>query len=400
MKKGTKIYIVILILTAIGISFTNDIVSNFFKEAYMVTAEQRGFLEIPREAPGFLLIGIIALLSGFSNVRISMFAQILSAIGIIVLGLFTPTFGVMALFIFINSLGMHMFFPMQSAISLALSEPEQVGKRMGQFKGVSTAFQMVGALIILWGFRTGVFSFQTKIKLHFVIAGILFILVFVLLMYLDREMNTSGLHPKKAKFIIRKEYKFYYILVIMFGVQKQMMMVYGPWVLIELLNKDTADLAFLGMLGMFIGIFFIPAVGRWIDRFGVKKLLLADALSFILVYFFYGVLSGGYYNGTLALVGLPAMLASALFIIDRMSTQLGIVRTVYLKSIIVSDEDITPTLSLGISLDHLMSITFAVIGGLVWKNFGPQYIFYLVAALSFVNLYVALHIDEGELADI
>jgi hypothetical protein len=53
-------------------------------------------------------------------------------------------------------------------------------------------------------------------------------------------------------------------------------------------------------------------------------------------------------------------------------------------------EDITPTLSLGISMDHVMSITFAMLGGLIWYNYGPQYIFFLVAVLSFVNLYVAV----------
>ncbi len=393
MKKGIKIYLVVLACTAIGISFTNNVISNFFKEAYHVTAQQRGYLEVPREAPGLLLIIIIALLASLSNVKISMIAQLLSAIGILMLGLFSPVFSVMAFFVFVNSLGMHMFFPMQSAISLSLSEPDKVGKRMGQFKGVSTAFEMIGALLIFIGFKAGWFSFKTDFKLHFIVAGLLFLVVFVLLIYLNKEMNTEKLHPTKAKFIIRKEYKYYYVLVVMFGVQKQMMMVYGPWVLIELLNKNTSDLALLGMIGMFVGIFFIPAVGRWIDKFGVKKLLIIDALSFIGVYFMYGILSAGYYNGSLAIVGIPALMASILFILDRMSTQLGIVRTVYLQSIVVSNDDITPTLSLGISLDHIMSITFAIIGGIVWNVAGPQYIFFLVAGLSFVNLYVALKID-------
>jgi MFS family permease len=180
----------------------------------------------------------------------------------------------------------------------------------------------------------------------------------------------------------------------MYGVQKQMMMVYGPWVLIELLGAKTQTIALLGMVGLFIGIFFIPALGRWIDRFGVKKLLYADALSFILVYFAYGFLSAGYVNGSIAVTGIPVLLAYILFISDRMSSQMGIIRTVYLKKIAVDHQDITPTLSLGLSLDHVMSILFAVIGGFVWDIYGPQYIFYLVGALSFVNLFVAFIIKE------
>ena len=49
----------------------------------------------------------------------------------------------------------------------------------------------------------------------------------------------------------------------------------------------------------------------------------------------------------------------------------------------------------GISLDHVMSISFAIIGGLVWKEWGPQYIFYMVALLSFVNLYVAIKVEPS-----
>jgi hypothetical protein len=40
-------------------------------------------------------------------------------------------------------------------------------------------------------------------------------------------------------------------------------------------------------------------------------------------------------------------------------------------------------------MDHFVSIICAYAGGIVWINFGPQYIFFLAGTLSFVNLYVA-----------
>ncbi len=216
----------------------------------------------------------------------------------------------------------------------------------------------------------------------------------VLFVYLDRAMHIEGGHPKKSGFVIRKEYKYYYVLVIMFGIQKQMMMVYGPWVLIDILDKKADTIAALGIVGLFIGIFFIPSIGRWVDRFGVGKMLYADAISFILVYLLYGLLCAGYVSGVLATAGTPVLMAYALFIIDKMSGQMGIVRTLYLRSIALKPEDITSSLSLGISMDHVMSITFAVIGGFVWKKYGPQYIFFMVAFLSLANLYVAVRLNQ------
>jgi predicted MFS family arabinose efflux permease len=86
-------------------------------------------------------------------------------------------------------------------------------------------------------------------------------------------------------------------------------------------------------------------------------------------------------------------MAYGLFIIDRMSTQMGLIRTVYLKLIAVDSKDITPTISLGMTLDHVVSIVAAVLGGIVWVTWGPQYIFYVVSTLSLVNLYVAFSVD-------
>ena len=193
--------------------------------------------------------------------------------------------------------------------------------------------------------------------------------------------------------VLRKEYRYYYILTIMFGVQKQIMMVYGPWVLIDLLSKKADTIAMLAIIGGLIGIFFIPALGRWMDRFGIKTMLYVDAISFIAVYLVYGILAAGYNEGWLSRVGWPVIPAYMIFVLDRMSTQMGLVRTVYLRTIAVKTSDITPTLSVGISLDHIVTIICAALGGVIWGVWGPQYIFFLAALLSLVNLYVAVKVE-------
>ena len=228
-----------------------------------------------------------------------------------------------------------------------------------------------------------------------IVSSIFIFIAAILLIFLNKRINDINSHPEKAKFIIRKDYKFYYTLVILFGVQKQIMLVYAPWVLIDILDKKVETLAILAMIGYFIGIFFIPAIGRGIDKFGVRKMLFVDALSFIGVYLLFGLLSGGYVSGFLAKAGIPVFLAYGLFIIDRMSTQMGLIRTIYLRKILVEPKDLTPTLSLGMTMDHFVSIIAAILGGIVWTIWGPQYIFYMVAFLSLGNLYIAfqVHVD-------
>lgn len=394
MSKSMKIYFIIIACTALAAAIGEGTLSNYFKDAYQVTAYQRGLIEFPRELPGLLCLFIIAGLSFMSDIRISLIAQLLGAVGILALGLFTPTYGIMLLFVFINSLGSHMFMPLTESIGIDLirDSQENVGKRVGQYKGVMTGFSMIGSVIVFLGFRFNVFSFTSDLKITFLISGFILLVAFCLLIWLDHEDKGHRKTEKKLRFVLRKEYNLYYILVVMFGVQKQMMIVYGPWVLIDLLGKKADTLAMLGIIGAFIGIFFMPAIGRGLDRFGVKTMLYADALSYIVVYFMYGLLTAGIASGSFPLIGLPVLLVYGLFIIDRMSTQMGMVRTLYLRSILVEPGDLTPTLSLGISMDHVVSIACAYLGGLIWSYWGAQYIFFLAAALSFVNLAVAIKV--------
>lgn len=393
MKKEIKIYFAILALTAFGMGLTNNVISNFFKDAYQVTAYQRGFLEFPRELPGLISVFVIAALSFLSDIRISIISQILSIVGIVALGIYTPSFNIMIIYIFINSLGMHLFFPLQDSIGMELAEKDNIGKRLGQFKGFFTGVQMLASIFVFIGFKAGFMSFETPIKTPFVIAGVLFFGVMVLLIMLDRIVRIDRPHVKQSGYVFRKEYKYYYVLVILFGVQKQIMMVYGPWVLIELLSKKADTISILTVIGSFIGIFFIPAIGRWLDAYGVKKLMYVDALSFIGVYLVYGLLAMGYVNGSIKTAGIGMLLAYAIFIIDRMSTQMGIVRTLYLRKIAIKPSDVTPTLTLGQSMDHFVSIICAYLGGIIWVAWGPQYIFFLAAGLSLINLYVAYKIE-------
>ena len=390
MKKELLLFFIITAAVGMALSLGDGVLNNYFKEVYNVSADVRGIIEFPRELPGFLCLIAISSLSFLGDVKIAIITQALSFIGILALGLLTPPFAIMLIFLFINSLGMHMYMPLTDSIGMSLVEDDRLlGKRMGQYKSVGTTFSLIGSIFAFIGFKTGFFSFNTQIKWVFVASAILFALVFILYIALHKTMEHEPVQKRKFKLELKKDYKYYYILATMNGAQKQIMIVFGPWVLIEILGKSTDTMILLIMIGSFLGIFFLRLLGKWIDKFGVKKLLFADALSFIGVYVLYGLLSMGFDTGALPIVGIPFILASALFVLDRISMQMGMVRVIYLKNIAHSPNDITTTLSTGISIDHVVSIIGATLGGLAWKAWGPQYVFFIAAALSVVNLIVA-----------
>jgi len=394
------LFFAIVALTGFAMGMSDSVISNFFKDAYNVSAVQRGFLEIPRESPGILCFLIIAFASSMGDVRLAIISQILSFTGALVLGLFTPSFAVMSLLIFINSLGNHIYFPLQDSIGMSIIGEQDIGKRMGQYSAIRTAFTMLASVLVFIGFKAGFFSFMTQIKWPFLIGAAGFLGVFALYILLNSKYKVSGeTRKKKFQIIIKKEYTIYYILAILVGVHRQIMVVFGPWVLIEILNQQADTLALLAIISSFFGAILLTPIGRMIDRVGTKMILLLEGLALVLVYFTYGLLSYAFTAGTLARAGLPVLIVSGLFIFERLTMQLGIVRTVYLKSIATDPADITPTLSTGLSMDHVVAISCAYLGGIVWNDLGPQYVFFIAAALSVLNVAVALMIKPAASAN-
>ncbi len=393
MRPEILMFIILISAVALGNGLSDAVYSNYFKEVYHVTAFQRGFIEFPRELPGLLCAVVIGLIGFLGDIRMAFIAQILAAVGVTLLGLFTPSFGIMLIFLFINSMGMHLFMPLSDSIGMSLSEPEQIGKRMGQFSSVKAVFSLLAALLVFFGFRMGVFSFETKIKWVFIISAGAFLIAIIMAFLMICKVKPKKVAPRRLKLVLRKQYRYYYLLTILKGVQKQIAYVYGTWVIVDLLLKKADTTALLTIIVTFISIFFLSQLGRWMDRFGIKKMMYLDALTFIIIYIIYGFVVWGVVEGVLPDHGWSVWFIYLLFISDRLSMQIGMVNSIYLKSIAVDPEEVTSTLSTGISLDHFVSITAALAGGVVWATWGSQWVFFIAAAFSLGNLYVAIKVQ-------
>jgi predicted MFS family arabinose efflux permease len=382
----------------VGLSygFSDSIFANYFKEAYDVNAAQRGFIELPRELPGVLSLLFLAWLSAFGNLRNAVLAQLFSTVGLIVLGIFRPSYAVMLIFLFIYSTGVHMFIPLGDSIGLSLAQKMNMGRVMGRINSVRMAFLMIAGVLTFVGFRVGLFSFELPVWV-FIISAVCFFIVGILLIaqrQMMGELDGGGPAELRTQFVFRKEYMRYYLICAVFGGRKQIMFVYSPWVLIELLDFKADTISILAVIGSLIGIFFMPVVGKWIDNFGIRRVMTAEALAFVAVYIAYGFLSRWVNNNVVVLTGLGMMLVYLLNIVDRMSAQFSMVRSIYMRSIALYPEDVTPSLTLGMAIDHVVAIIGSYLCGLVWFRWGPEFVFLIAGLLSLVNLIAARGIKE------
>lgn len=286
--------------------------------------------------------------------------------------------------------------PLKDSIGLNIIGSENTGKKFGILNGFRTGAGFLAALAIFFGFSRGFFSFEHAVIRNFLIATVFFAAVIVILLKIRKLIGDPVISTGKGRFLFRKEYKFYYLLASLHGAHKQIAGVYGPWVLIYILVRQADRMALLSMVGMFLGIFFIPFAGRMADRFGLRAMMFAEGFAFISIYVLFGIFSGGLISGSIASVGLPILVIYVLFILDRMTMQLGMIRVLYLKSIAVDAAEISPTLSTGMSLDHAISIICALLGGMVWARWGPQYVFFIAAVLALGNVAVAFWLPRAK----
>lgn len=364
--------------------------NNYLNDTFAIGHESRGALELPREAPGFLVTVSTGILSFLPETRVAAVAAFTAAIGMVGLGalgtrkLWYP----MLAFMVTQSAGIHLGMPVNRSIGLSLSKENQEGRRLGQINAVRVAASIGGSLLVM--------VLLGKLGLHyrwtFFAGAVAYCLSGVTLLFMHRDVGTQ----RRPRLAVNRRYWLFYVLSILFGARKQIFITFGPWVLIKVHGQDASVFAALWMVGSMCGVFFQPLVGRLVDQFGERRVLMADAVLLMLVCAGYG------YGDKLGLGGGTIYLLYACFILDQLLFAVGMARATYLKKIAVRPEDVASSLAFGISLDHTVSMTLPRLGGRVWETMdakgkaGFRYVFAGAAGLALVTLFFASLIRTPE----
>lgn len=357
----------------------NDAVfNNFLNDSFKMSDFKRSFLEVPRELPGLSVVFVSALFFFLCSRRLASMAMFLAAVGSLLLALTPPVYTTMLFWLFILSMGQHIILPLSSSIGMELAKDGQTGKRLGQFNSAKNFAAILGSTLIFLGFHYLNFSFS----LSFIIAACGFLGASILLFKMKPQKSQSA----SSKLKLYKEYNLFYLLSILYGARKQIFLTFAPWVLVTVFKKPTTTVATLLTIGGVSGIFFQPFLGWCIDKFGEKIVLAGEAIVLIFVCVGYG-LSQKLFSNDVAF-----MVAAICFIVDGLLMSVSMARATYLKKIARHPSHITQTLQMALSIDHVFSISGALICGLIWKRFGYQYVFLFAAVIALINLFSSLRV--------
>ena len=378
MSRELKLFVVASLAMGIAYSIVDSTFNNFLNERFALTGFQRSFLEFPRELPGFLVLFVSASLWFLCSRRLGAVAKFLSAVGVFLIGFASPNYMIMVAWLFIHSLGQHLFIPLSSTIGMELAREDKMGQRLGQLNAIRNLAVIMGSLLVLLGFKFLGFTFYHTFALSAFAFAVAAALMFA--------MKPDKTQKPKVYLKFYKEYRLYYLLSILYGSRKQIFLTFGPWVLVTVFHQPTQTLATLVMIGGGIGILFQPLLGRAIDKLGERFVLLAEAGLLVFVCLGYG------FSKFLMQENVAFIIVCVCFLLDQMLMSVNMARSTYMKKIALDASHVQPALTASVTIDHIFSISVGLLGGIIWDSLGFQYVFLFGALIAVCNLFAALYI--------
>lgn len=364
-------------VSGIATGINTSIFSNFLNEVYRLTDMQRGLVEFPRELPGALMIFMFAGLSFLSSTRMAALSMVLSSLGMLGLGLLSPSFPVMLVWMVVLNMGIHLFMPLVPGMGMELSKRENYGVRLGRYNAYNLAATIIGYVIVWLGFD----YFGITYASAFIIAAACYLAAGALLMYMKPQPKV-----KKQRFVFKKKYLLFYALSVANGARKQIFLTFAPWVLIKIYSVDTPEIAIYGIIVAIVSIGTRTVAGKAIDKLGEKIVLSAEAVLLVALCMGYAF-SADIFPASVALI-----VTAVCYIADNSLAVVEMARSTYVKKISDDPADVIPTLSTGVSLDHIVSMSIPTLGGFLWVALGYQFVFVFASAIAIINLVLSLKI--------
>ena len=359
--------------------------NNYLSEVHGFGAAERGWLELPREAPGFLIFFIMGiLLMRLRESRIAAVAMVFTAAGALGLAFLAPGTALVVVWVVVWSLGDHIIFATEGPLGLKLAKAGGEGRRLGQLGGARNLGTIIGVGLV-WLLARFV---GDRFDLFYLVAGCCAAVAgwFYFRLQLGWEDSPS------RRLIYRREYHLFYVISALFGIRKQIFLVFGSWVLVSLHGVPVATIALLYFVASALGVVLRPLLGDVIDWLGERLVLATDEAILLVVCLVYAFASD------LLRAPYDLWLLYGAYMLDHILFALRVARTTYLKKIAVDPADITPTISLGITIDHVVAMTLPILSGWIWQRYGHEWVFLLAGAIAVAGFFVCLRIRVPQTA--
>ena len=395
-------FLSVLILFGVAFGLKRGIQDNYLAEIINIEPFERGVVEFFRELPGLLLIFILALMYRFADSKVFKVGIALMTVGLA--GLFITSITnssasgeifllkiLVIFFMVIFSTGEHVIMPVRSTIAMELAKREKAGASLGITTSINQLGNIAGFLlvtVIFFFVKKAGFS-RTDIIGYRIVFGIALGLM-VAAALVAAALQETTLKAPRQRFYFAKKFSKYYILEVFYGSRKQIFLTFAPYVLILQYGADPSLMSILFAVCAVFVMFCSPLIGKLIDKVGYKAVMVGDTLILIVVCLMYG------FAHRMFAPNIAFLIVCINFILDQIISIASMANNVYVQRISKNREEITATLSTGISVNHIFSVLIALLGGWIWKIAGIETLFTISAVLALVNSIYAATIKKEE----
>lgn len=338
--------------------------ANFLREDIGVSGFEMGMLESSRETCGIVAFALLALLAGLAEPLVGALMLIVLALGLGTYYWATDFWAILFLGL-IWSQGLHIWMPLPNSMAMAMAEPGRTGYRVGQIQAAGAAGFVIGLFTALILDRAGV-----AMRPMYLLAAAMAILAAASCLGIPRDIKTPG-----PRLVFRRKYSLFYGLCFLEGWRKQIFLCFSAFLLVDVYGTKLKTILILWLGVQVVGYFASPWVGRLIDRIGERKVLV----------FYFGCL-------TLFFLGYALIRSRnvlyGIFVVDNAFFIFHMALTTFVNKLAPKSEH-TPTLSMGVAMNHVAAVTMPAIGGVLWKTLGYQWPFLIGAVAAAVSVGVS-----------
>ncbi len=356
-------------LLSVGFAVYMTTFNNFIVEEIGIQPRQFGVLESIREIPGLLTVALIAVSIRLPAARLAGSLLILMGIGI---GAYfgVHTVGSLILASLVWSVGFHGWLPQRETLALTLSDAHK-GRRLGQLRSIDE-FGFLLAMALTFGF-IGFVGFRWI----FLGAGMAVILGGFAIF----PVRVPAAITSEDRFVFRREYLTYYLLTFFQGCRRQIFVVFAVFSMVFVHGVTTEQIIVLMFVNTLLAVLAAPLVGGLIDRLGERKILSVAYSMLILIFWGYSFIQNKW-------------VLYALYCVDRLLFLASVSLSTYLNRI-ARTADLRPTISLGVTLNHVAAVTLPLVGGFLWDRFGYALIFQIGSVVAAIVLIIAQFIEPA-----
>jgi predicted MFS family arabinose efflux permease len=209
------------------------------------------------------------------------------------------------------------------------------------------------------------------LRYSFLPAGALVVVGAAALLFLrDREAE------QRIRLVFRRRYWIYYALTLLDGSRRQIFSTFAVFLLIQVYHLSVYAITALLIFNSIVSTVVTPFVGRLIDRRGERPMLVLNYFCLIFLFAGYALIHN-----------LPIL--GVLYCVDNAFFAFGLGISSYLGRM-APRADVTPTLAMGSTFNHIAAVGVPLVGGLLWNTAGYQVTFLAGAATCLVSVIISL----------